>query len=34
VKVQILKFFEDEYKTVCELIQKRNKEIEEGNKNK
>lgn len=32
--MQILRFFEEEYKTVCELIAKRNKEIEESNKNK
>lgn len=28
VKIQILKFFEDEYKVVCELVEKRNHEIE------
>jgi hypothetical protein len=34
VKVQILKFFEDEYKVVCDLIEKKNKEVEESNKSK
>lgn len=34
VKVQILKFFENEYKVVCDNIAKRNKEAEESNKNK
>lgn len=32
VKTQIQKFFEDEYRSVCDLIAKRNKEIEERNK--
>jgi uncharacterized protein YdaU (DUF1376 family) len=34
VKAQITQFFEDEYRAVCGLIVKRNKEIEEANKNK
>lgn len=33
VKVQILKFFEDEHKVICELVEKKNKEAEQG-KNK
>jgi hypothetical protein len=33
VKVQILKFFEDEHKVICELVEKKNKEAEDA-KNK
>lgn len=28
VKIQILKFFEDEYKATCALVEKRNQEVE------